>query len=338
MPQVVLGRTKITVEKNGFGALPIQRINSRSDCKKLLLTALQAGITYFDTARMYSDSEEKLADAFADCRSQVFIASKTHSKTPEEFERHLETSLKNLKTDYIDVYQFHNPATCFLPDDQTGMFEAMQKAKKAGKIRFIGFTNHRLSVAQQAVTSGFYDTLQFPFSYLASDEEQQLPALCKAHDIGFVCMKGLAGGLITNSKAAYAFMAQYDNALPIWGVQHPHELAEFVSYISNPPAMTEEIARFIEQERQQLSGSFCRACGYCLPCPAHIDIPTCARMDLLTKRAVADSFRTAESQEAMRKIEDCINCRKCASRCPYGLDTPNLLRENLRLYRNFLAQ
>ena len=237
MQTVTLGRTGITVNKNGFGALPIQRVSAEY-AGMLLRKAYNAGITYFDTARSYSDSEEKMGLALSDVRENIIIATKTPSTTVEGFWQDLETSLRLLKTDYIDVYQFHNPAFCPKPGDGTGLYEAMEEAKKQGKIRFIGITNHRLGVAEEAAASGLYDTLQFPFCYLATERDIALVNLCKENHVGFISMKGLSGGLITNSAAAYAWQAEFDNALPIWGVQRESELDEFISYIDNPPPWT----------------------------------------------------------------------------------------------------
>jgi len=336
MDCVTLGKTKITVNKNGFGALPIQRIG-KQEAVKLLRKALQAGITFFDTARFYTDSEEKLGEAFDGIRDQVFIATKTAAGNVSDFWKQLETSLHNLRTDYIDLYQFHNPSFCPKPGDGTGLYEAMEKAKEQGKIRHIGITNHRLAVAKEAVESGLYETLQFPFCYLASEEDINLVEKCKEANMGFLAMKALSGGLITNSKAAYAFEAQYPNVLPIWGIQREKELDEFISYIENPPVMTEEISKLIEADRKELGGDFCRGCGYCMPCPVGIEINNCARMSLLLRRSPSQLQLTKEVQEKMKKIEDCLHCNQCKSKCPYGLDTPALLEKNYADYQLVLA-
>lgn len=337
MTTVTLGRTGIVSPKNAFGALPIQRV-SADYAGKLLRKAFEAGITFFDTARSYSDSEEKIGLALADVREKITIATKTPSTTVEGFWKDLETSLRLLKTDYIDIYQFHNPAFCLKPGDGTGLYEAMLEAKAQGKIRFIGLTNHRPHVAQEAVESGLYDTLQFPFCYLATDRDIALVNLCKEKGVGFICMKGLSGGLITNSAAAYAWQAQFDNTLPIWGVQRESELDEFLSYIDNPPSMEDaEIKAVIEKDREELIGNFCRACGYCMPCPAGITINQCARMSQLIRRSPSAGWLTEESQAMMMKIEECLECGQCKKKCPYGLDTPALLKQNLADYKDILA-
>lgn len=336
MGNVTLGSTGITVDKNGFGALPIQRI-SKDDAVKLLRKAYDNGITFFDTARAYSDSEEKLGAAFGGNWEGKILASKTGATTPEGFWKDLETSLTNLKRDYIDIYQFHNPSWCPRPGDGTGMYECMLEAKAQGKIRHISITNHRLSVAHEAIESGLYDTLQFPFSYLSTEKELELVEKCREANMGFIAMKALSGGLINNSAAAYAWLDQYDNVLPIWGIQRESELDEFLGYIKNPPVLDEEISAVIAHDRIELLGDFCRGCGYCMPCPAGIEINTCARMSLLLRRSPSANWLTEKSQEMMKKIENCLHCGKCKTKCPYGLDTPALLEKNLKDYKEILA-
>ena len=336
MATVKLGKTGIVTDKNGFGALPIQRV-SDDEAVRFLQKAYDGGVTFFDTARFYTDSEHKLGLAFKGMRDKVIIATKTAAKNADEFWKDLNTSLNNLKTDYIDIYQFHNPAVCPKPGVGSGLYEAMCEAKAQGKIRHIGITNHRLNVANEAIESGLYETLQFPFNYLATDEDIELVTKCKQADMGFIAMKALSGGLITDSRAAYAFEAEFDNVLPIWGVQRESELDEFLSYVTNPPAMTDDIRALIDNDRKQLQGDFCRGCGYCMPCPAGIEINNCARMSLLLRRSPSELQLTPEVQAKMMKIEDCMHCGHCRSMCPYHLDTPALLAKNLEDYKNVLS-
>lgn len=155
--------------------------------------------------------------------------------------------------------------------------------------------------------------------------------------MGFIAMKGLSGGLITNSAAAYAFEAQFDGVLPIWGVQRERELDEFLSYIDNPPRMTDDIRAVIEGDRTELCGEFCRGCGYCMPCPAGIEINNCARMSLLLRRSPSAEHLSPAGQAKMKKIEDCLHCNRCKAKCPYGLDTPALLARNYEDYKRVLA-
>ena len=207
MTNVRLGSTGITVNKNGFGALPIQRI-SKDEAVRLLHKAFDGGMRFYDTARLYTDSEEKLGAAFSDRREQLCISSKTGAVTADAFWKDLETTLHHLKTDHLDIYQFHNPAFCPKPGDESGIYDAALEAKKKGMILHIGITNHRLNVAQEAIESGLYETLQFPFCYLSGEPELKLLEGCRKQNMGFLSMKALSGGLITNAAAAYAFQAQ----------------------------------------------------------------------------------------------------------------------------------
>ena len=336
MKTVRLGRTEITVPQNGFGCLPIQR-DTTEEAVRLLQEAYAGGMRFFDTARAYTDSEEKVGQAFDGMRDKVYIATKTAAKTPEAFWKDLETSLRNLRTDYIDIYQLHMVPQCYRPGDGTGMYECLVEAKEKGLIRHIGITTHKLAVAQEIIDSGLYETLQYPFSYLSSEKEIALVRDCIAKDMGFICMKALAGGLITRSDAAMAYMAQFDGLVPIWGIQRENELREWLSYMDETPSMTDEIADYIKKEQDELSGSFCRGCGYCLPCPQGIEINNCARMSLMLRRAPSKAWLSEEYQAKMAKIENCINCRQCTKRCPYELDTPELLRKNLADYKRILA-
>lgn len=331
---ITLGKTGITTPQNAFGALPIQRV-SLETAVKLLRLAYEGGMTFFDTARAYSDSEVKLGAAFDGMREKIYIASKTQAKTPEQFWKDLDTTLTNLRTDYLDIYQLHCVPQCYRPNDGTGMYEALVEAKKQGKIRHIGITAHLIGVAEEIVDSGLYETLQFPFSYLASERDIALVKACEKAGMGFIAMKGLAGGLLTNSKACMAFMSQYE-ALPIWGIQREEELQQWLSFFDEPAEMTSEIRAFIDEDRLSLLGDFCRGCGYCMPCTVGIQINQCARMSQLIRRSPSENFKGEFWQGEMAKIENCIDCGLCKTKCPYGLDTPNLLRKNLADYKNII--
>ena len=337
MDKVILGKTGIEVNKNGFGALPIQRI-TKAEAVYILQKAFYNGINYFDTARAYTDSEEKIGAAFSYIRDKLIISTKTAAKTGEGLKKDLEESLRMLQTDYIDIYQFHNPDFCPRPGDGTGLYEAALEAKRQGKIRHIGITNHRIPLAKEAIESGLYETLQFPFSYLAAETDLELVDACKKADMGFIAMKALSGGLIQNSACAYAFMAQaqFEHVAPIWGIQRESELDEFLSYQVCPPSLTGELKEVMEKDRKELSGDFCRGCGYCMPCPAGIEINNCARMSLMLRRAPQEGWLSQEWQAKMKKIEECKNCGHCKSKCPYGLNTPELLKKNYKDYKTFL--
>lgn len=334
MRNIILGKTGITTPQNAFGALPVQRVDMDT-AVKILRRAYEGGMTFFDTARAYSDSEEKLGAAFEGMRDKIYIASKTMAETPEKFWQDLDTTLKNLRTDYLDVYQFHCVKQCYAPNDGTGMYEAMLEAKKQGKIRHIGITAHKIGIAEDIVKSGLYETLQFPFSYLATDRDIALVNSCKEAGMGFIAMKGLSGGLLTNSKACMAFMSEY-SVLPIWGVQRMSELEEWLKFFEDEPKMTDEIREFIENDRKELLGEFCRGCGYCAPCSVGIVINQCARMSQMIRRSPSENWISDVWQGEMKKIENCIDCGVCKTRCPYELDIPTLLRKNYEDYKGII--
>ncbi|MCR5339878.1 MAG: aldo/keto reductase [Saccharofermentans sp.] len=333
MKTICLGKTGISVPQNAFGALPIQRV-SEEEAVSLLRKAYEGGMRFFDTARAYSDSEVKVGKAFEGMRDKVYISSKTMATTREKFEEDLETTLTNLKTDYIDIYQLHCAARCYTEEDD--IYQCLVEAKKQGRIRHIGITAHKIGVAEDIVKSGLYETLQFPFSYLASERDIALVQSCKEADMGFIAMKGLSGGLLTNSEACMAFMSQYD-VLPIWGIQRQSELDEWLGFFENEVTITKKLKNVIEKDRNELLGEFCRGCGYCMPCTVDITINQCARMSQMIRRAPSQNWLTEHWQNEMMKIDSCVNCYMCKTRCPYELDIPNLLRKNLKDYKEILA-
>ncbi|MDR2751056.1 MAG: aldo/keto reductase [Clostridiales bacterium] len=336
MAGISIGRTGINVERNAFGVLPAQRIPLK-EAAYLLKKAYDGGMGYFDTARAYTDSEDKLNAAFSGMREKVVIATKSGARTGQGVLDDLHESLKRLGTDYIDVYQPHNPPFCPRPGDESGIYDVLLKAKEQGKIRVIGITNHRLDVATEAVDSGLYETLQFPLSYLSGEKELALAKSCEEKNVGFIAMKALSGGLITNAKAACAWIMRTNNVVPIWGIQRESELDEFLGYIQNPPELDKELEELIEADRIALDGEFCRGCGYCCPCPQGIVIHMAARASLLLRRAPLSMMLSENGRNIMKQAEKCTGCGLCKTKCPYGLDTPALLKKNCQDYREVLA-
>ena len=328
-----LGKTNLEVNKNGFGALPIQRCDMDL-AVEILKKAYDNGINFYDTAHFYTDSEEKMGNAFEDIpRDKIYLASKSAAETTEDFWSDLETSLKSLKTDYLDLHQFHNIS--FVPKEDDELFQAMLEAKEKGMVRHIGITTHKMAHAHEAIESGLYETLQFPFSYLSNAEEIELVNKCKELDVGFIAMKAMGGGLITNSKASYAFLNQFDNVLPIWGIQKISELDEFLSYGENT-VLDDKLKAAIEKDKRELGENFCRGCGYSMPCPEEINVSLCARMSLWIRRFPTEPNMDEKTQEIMKKTLDCTECYNCVDKCPYELDIPQLLKENYEDYMNVL--
>jgi len=334
MERIILGRTGLEVSRTAFGALPIQR-TEMSEAKKILRRALEGGINYFDTANAYTDSEEKLGAAFEGIdRSSYVISTKSGARDGATISKHIDLSLQHLKTDYIDLFQFHNVKE--MPDED--MLSAVRKAQEAGKVRHIGVTTHSIMLAFELVKSGIYETMQFPFSYISGDREFKLVQLCRENNVGFIAMKGLAGGLLTNARAVHAFMQAQKTVVPIYGIQHMHELEEWLALAEEDPAMDEKLQAVMDRDRKELAGSFCRSCGYCEPCPAGIEIHTCARMNMLLRRSPWKPLLDEETRAKMEKIEDCIHCGRCQERCPYGLYAGELMQYMLKDYRQFYEE
>ena len=337
MKKIRLGKTNYQVSVPALGCLPLQRCD-RAYAIKLIRTAYDAGINFYDTANAYTDSESKLGEALSDVRENIIIATKSMSRDKEGVLKHLENSLKMLKTDYIDLFQFHNVPD--IPDinDKNGAFAGALEAKERGWIRHIGITTHRVDIAEKSIETGLFETLQFPFSYISSERDIALAKKCEEADMGFIAMKGLAGGLLTNVRACHAFMEQHPNVVPIWGIQRLEELRQWLDVAEEGVQMDDELAAFIQKEREELMGSFCRSCGYCMPCPVGIDIRTCARMNMLLRRSPWKQYYTPEFKKEMEKINDCLNCGKCKSKCPYELNTPALLKYMLKDYYEYYEE
>lgn len=335
MKNITLGKTGITSLQNGFSTLPLQGEDLETSVT-MLRKAHDGGMTFFDTARSYANSEVKIGIAFDGIRDEVTIASKTMADTPGKFKADLESTLRNLRTDHVDIYQFHFMTQCYRPGDCTGMYEAMEQAKKEGKILHIGAAAHKISVAEEIVASGLYETLNFPFSYLASERDINLVKLCEEKGVGFIASKGLAGGLLTNAAACMAFMTQY-NVLPVWGIQTPSELYEWLEFMDNVPSMTKEIEEIIASDKEELAGDFCRGCGNCMPCTANIQINQCARMMQIMRRTPKEIYSGEYWRKEMERVDRCIDCGMCKRKCPYELDVPSLLRKNLSEYREVIA-
>jgi aryl-alcohol dehydrogenase-like predicted oxidoreductase len=334
LTKVRLGKTDLMVTRLAMGCLPIQR-RSMPDAVKLLQAAYEAGVNFYDTAHVYTDSEAKIGEAFAGWRRQkVIISSKAMSADYEKAAWQIDESLRRLKTDYVDIYQWHNPRNIDGFLEARGPYQAMLDAKRAGKIRFIGITNHNLGRAQQAIDSGAFDTMQYPLSVLSSPEEIAMAQKCAEHDLGVIAMKAMCGGLLQDGRLPFAFLRQYPHIVPIWGIQWQEELEQFVNLENAPEPFTAAMQAEIEKIRQTYGEGYCRGCGYCLPCPVGIDIPLFMRISLLINRsAIGSQFNEQRRQEAAR-IDDCLNCRACESRCPYNLGVPaQIKRQQKEFYR-----
>ena len=332
MKQITLGTTGITVPQNAFGALPIQRV-SADETVRLLRRAREGGMRLRHGPRLYGQ-RGKARSCLRRAVDGLYVATKTATQdAPAPPPRSRRPPLLQQRH---HLYSPPPPRSVLPSGDGTGMYEAMLEAKAQGKIRHIGITAHKIGVAEDIIGSGLYETLQYPFSYLSTPREAALAERPQSKH-GSDRHEGAGRRSRHERRAAFAYIAQYDNVLPIWGIQRPEELEQWLGFFRTPASLTPELRSFIEKERGELTGEFCRGCGYCLPCPAGIQINQCARISLMIRRAPSESWLAPAMQAEMEKIEHCLGCGQCKSRCPYELDTPNLLKRNLADYRRILA-
>ena len=336
MKKTRLGKTGLNVTRTAFGVLPIQR-TEKEEAARILRRAFEAGVNFYDTARAYTDSEEKLGYALGDVRDQIIIATKSGAATRQGVLSDLETSLRNLRTDYVDILQLHNPGELPDPADPDSSYAGLLEAREKGMIRHVGITQHSIERAEEAVASGLYETMQFPLCMISNARDLALVDKCQKADVGVIAMKAMSGGLLRSARAAFAFLRQYPTVVPIWGIQRMAELEEFIQLDAEEPVLDDILWAAIHQDRDALSNAFCRACGYCLPCPAGIPIPMAARMHLLLKRMPSEQFRSENWRDQMAKIDACIHCGHCIQHCPYKLNPPQLLQQAKSAYDRFIS-
>ena len=329
MEYVTLGRTGLRVSRLGFGGIPIQRINAE-ESKTLLDAVRSAGINYIDTARGYTVSEELIGQAIEGCRKDFVLATKSMSRDKEGMAKDIETSLKNLRTDYIDLYQVHNPAN---PDQLTqvcgegGALEALLEAKAAGKIGHIGVTAHSLEVFEKALELDWVETIMFPYNIVESQGEE-LMRRAKEKNVAFIDMKPLAGGAIEDGRLALRYIRQNDAATVIIpGMYSTKEVAENAEAVADTSPLTAEELSAIEKVRQELGTNFCRRCNYCAPCTAGINISGAFLFHGYLSRYGLGDWAKGRYDALSAKAGDCVECGECESRCPYNLPIREMLKK-----------
>lgn len=325
----ILGRTDLRVKTLGFGGIPIQRV-SEKEAVEVVRRCYELGMNYFDTARAYSVSEERIGKALEDVRGDVYLATKSGKRTAEGIEEELETSLKNLRTNYIDVYQLHNISYQEQWEQvraPNGAMEAVEKAKEEGKIRHISVTSHSPELSIELVKSGLFETLMIPYNYLTPKPADELLPLCKKLNVGTIIMKPFGGGAFSNANTALKYVFNNpDVDIVIPGVMRVEEIEENFKIWQGDLTLTSEEKELIEKDREELGNQFCRACNYCQPCPQDIPISYLLRAEKQMLRRMGWSDSRAESiANAIEKGRTCIECGVCEERCPYELPIRELL-------------
>ncbi len=323
----ILGNTGLRVSRMGFGGIPIQRI-AREGTRTLLHRLMEAGVNYIDTARGYTVSEEYLGYALEGIRDKFVLATKSMARTRDAMASDIEASLRSLRTDYIDLYQLHNPSPAQLAQVMApgGALEALLEAKEAGKLGHIGITAHAVEVFRTALTLPWVETVMFPYNIVETQGEK-LIAQCAAKGIGFIDMKPLAGGAIEDASAALRFVLANPNVtVTIPGMAEETELAQNLAACENSAPLSQQEKETIQSIRSALGSNFCRRCNYCAPCAAGISIPSVFLFDGYLSRYGLEDWARERYAALGVKASACIGCGACESRCPYQLPIRQMLK------------
>lgn len=321
-----LGKTGLRVSRMGFGGIPIQKVDAAAT-RKLVEHMAHLGINYIDTARGYTVSEQYLGEALEGMRERFVVATKSMARTREAMERDIETSLSNLRTDYIDLYQVHNPSLAELETviAPGGALEALLQAKAAGKIRHIGLTAHMASVFERALTLDWVETVMFPYNIVETQGEE-LMRRCSEQGVGFICMKPLAGGALEDARLALRFIAANDDVtVVIPGMYDVREIDGNLSAVESGGPLTEEELARLDAIRRELGTQFCRRCNYCQPCTAGIGISGIFVLEGYLRRYGLGDWARQRYASMTRKAGDCVGCGACEARCPYQLPIREML-------------
>jgi predicted aldo/keto reductase-like oxidoreductase len=338
-----LGQTGLEVSRIGFGGIPIQRLDE-AQAIAVVQRCLDLGVTFLDTANSYTTSEERIGKAIAASpqrREELIIATKTMARDSATAQEHLELSLRRLNTDILDLWQLHNVSS-FQAYEQVlgpgGALEAAWEAQQAGKVKHIGISSHSLEVALEAVASGLFETIQFPFNYVTSEAADELLPLARQHDLGFIAMKPFGGGLLDDARLSIKYLLQFDSVVPDPGIETSEEIEEIVAIVDGPWALTDEEQREIERLRIEVGTRFCRRCEYCLPCPEGVNIPVILHLRGFWKRFPPHMFLSGWVSDAAEGGRDCLECGECEEKCPYQLPIREMLVENLEFYDRIAAE
>lgn len=329
----ILGKTGLEVSEVGFGAIPIIRL-SHNEAVRVLRQALDRGITLFDTAHLYVDSEEKIGQAFEGVRSQVVLATKTIKRDRRGAQEDLELSLRRLRTGYLDLYQLHQVSQETDLETITGpngALETVVRAQEKGYIRHLGFTSHSLEMAIKLGQTGLFSTVQFPFNFIETEAAEVLHPLAHERGLGVLAMKPFCGGLVEDARVAFAFLRQYSEVIPLAGCDSPERVDEVVDLYERPLELTLEDQAAMELYRSELGDLFCRRCEYCQPCPQGVMVTPAMLYGIVAHR-MGGPKAAAFAEKAMESVRLCEDCGECAGRCPYQLPIPETLKKHLALY------
>jgi predicted aldo/keto reductase-like oxidoreductase len=338
MKRIRLGKSELQVSRVGMGGIPIQRL-TEVEAVKVVQRCLDLGINFVDTANGYTTSEERIGKAIAGRREQVIIATKSTARDRASAQGHLELSLKRLNVEMIDLWQLHNVSS-----DETleqvlgpgGAMEAARRAREKGMIRHIGITSHSMDVALKAVPMGHFETVQFPFNFVTTEPADKLVPLAREHDVGFIAMKPMAGGLLSNARLCIKYLLQFE-VVPDPGIERVDEIDEIVDIVDGPWELSPRELEEIELIRQNVGTRFCRRCGYCEPCPEGVRISVLTNISSFLKRFPRQTATSGWLASAAKTAADCIECGECEEKCPYHLPIREMVAESIQIYESALS-
>jgi predicted aldo/keto reductase-like oxidoreductase len=336
LEKIRLGKTGMMVTRLGFGGIPIQRLGE-DDAVKVVRRCLEHGINFFDTANGYTTSEERVGQAIKGHRQEVYIATKSGGRTREDIEKHLDLSLKRLGVDCIDLYQFHQvgnfEAMEKVLDPENGLIQVFEGFKKAGKIRHIGATSHQMDVAKALVKSDRFETIMFPFNFVTREPAEELLPLCREHDVGFINMKSMGGGMLEDPVIAFKYLFQFKDIVIIPGIEKVEEIDEIVRIYHGAHRMTPAEREKMRRLTAELGTRFCRRCDYCQPCTQQIPISMVMTFPSFVKRLPPDWYlKNPRIAAAIARAAECSECGECEERCPYHLPIREMVAEHYKLF------
>ena len=334
MKRVKLGKTGLEVSRIGFGGIPIQRLGE-AEAVRVVERCLDLGVNFLDTATGYTTSEERIGKAIAGRREGLVLATKSPGRDHKTAAAHIDQSLKRLGVEVLDLWQLHNVSTMEALDQvlgPDGALEAGRRAVEAGKVRHLGITSHSMEVALRAVPLGCFETVQFPFNFVTNEPADRLLPVVREHGLGFIAMKPLGGGLLSNARLCIKYLLQYDGVVPDPGIERVEEIEEIVSIVEGDWALTPDEWRGIERIRGDVGTRFCRRCGYCEPCPEGVHVSVLMTLESIWKRLPTDRLASGWAGRAVASAGACIECGECEEKCPYQLPIREMMAENLARY------
>ena len=338
MEKRILGTTGLHLSPLGMGTIQLTRLEMEQSIS-VLRDVIDLGINWFDTAQGYLDSEARMGKALKGIRDNVIIISKTGGgSTPEELEAGIHERLERLQTDYLDVFFFHGLRALEKPNFFTegGLLATAEKAVKEGKVRFLGFSAHRLDAAIKALDVESFSAAMVPANFITTEFiDGEFRAKANEKGVGVLAMKPLGGGRIDNPSVCLKFLKGYPDVFPCIGIERPEEMAENIAIWEQDAPLTEEDEHELERLRTLLGDRFCRGCGYCMPCPQEINIHIVSFLKVLSRQMPRDKVATPGNTEAVERATRCTECRECVEKCPYSLDIPEMLKDNVAYYETF---